>query len=786
MLNFSSSKRIAWKLISSLIVFSMLLTVGTTAIQLWTEYDRDIRAIDQRFDLVERSYTKALADAVWEADTENVGIMLRGITEFPDFVHAQILDENAKLIVSAGKHQDKDEISKSYLLFSTFRGKQVHVGTLEVAASLTGVYARAWDRVGLILMTNAFTMALVAAFVFALVYQLLTRHLEAISRFAINLDFTEKTADLDLGRGNRSSGPDELDDLVLALNKMKSKLFNAFTEERRFSEELEVRVRGRTRALLEEVKTRKRTTKDLALSESRLRDIAESGSDWMWEMGPDLCFTYMSGGAYKNAAYEQANVIGRHRSELAADVEDKEKWQEHMINLESHKPFRDFEYKLKSPSDEYVHVRVSGKPIFDDNGLFMGYRGVGSNITAEVEASVRALKAQADLHVLSSAMEQNPSAVFITSREGKIEFVNDKFTQLTGYSADEAIGQNPRILKSADTPPEVHKEIWERIINGMEWRGEIKDRCRNGNSFWAYATIAPVKNEAGEITHFVATHEDITARKSVEESLRDATERAKVANRTKSELMANMSHELRTPLNAIIGFSDTMLNEVFGEIGNERYAEYTRDIHDSGIHLLDLINDILDVSAIEAGKLDLRSEPLEAEPLLNACIKLVKHRADTSNVALERHIEKGLPNLLGDGRRMKQILLNLLSNAVKFTPENGKVTVSISTATDGGVRVMVEDTGIGMDEAGIEIALAQFGQVDSDLSRKYEGTGLGLPLTKSLVEAHQGTLDIRSRLGFGTTVVVDFPVERSLPQDSEATEVVRVDGVENDGKRLIH
>lgn len=786
MFNFSHSNRIAWKLIIGLVMFSTVLTVGTTALQLWAEYDRDISAIDQRFELVERSYTKALAEAVWEADTNNLEILVRGISDFPDFAHAEVLDEDGKLITAGGLHKNEDEILKSFQLYNTFRGERVRVGTLEVVASLTNVYARTWDRVGLLLVTNAFTMALVAAFVFALVYQLLTRHLEAIARFAMNLNFTEKTADLDIGRGNRTRAPDELDDLVAALNKMKTKLFNAFLGERQFSDELEIRVQGRTRELLEEVKMRKSTAEKLALSESRIRDIAESGSDWMWEMGPDLRFTYMSGSAFKNGSYKQSDAIGLHRSDLAVGVEDKEKWQEHMMDQENHKPFRNFEYKIKPPNGEYAHVRVSGKPIFNNDGSFMGYRGVGANITVEVEASERALKAQAELHVLSSAVKQNPSAVFITNRAGEIEFVNDQFVKLTGYSADDAIGQNPRILKSSDTPPEVYKEIWKHIVSGKEWRGEIKDRRRDGTSFWAYATIAPVKNKAGEITHFVATHEDITNRKSVEANLRDATERAEDANRTKSELMANMSHELRTPLNAIIGFSDTMLNAVFGEIGNARYAEYTRDIHDSGIHLLDLINDILDVSAIEAGKLDLRSEPLETEQLLAACIKLVKHRADNGGIAIERHIEKNIPNFLGDGRRVKQVLLNLLSNAVKFTPENGKVKVSICTAMGGGIQFMVEDTGIGMDEDGIKTALTQFGQVDSNLARKYEGTGLGLPLTKSLIEAHGGTLDIRSRLGFGTTAVASFPPERSIRQDSDATEMVRVDDVENGGKQTIH
>lgn len=762
MLNFPYTNRIAWKLIRGLVLFSMLLTVVTTAAQLWTEYDRDVRAIDERFDLLERSYADALAEAVWEADTNNIELMVRGITKFPDFVHAEMLDEDGNVIAATGLHKVQDAIRRSYPLYNTFRGEQVLVGTLEVAASLNNVYARTWDRVGLILLANALTIALVAVFVFALLYQLLTRHLVAISKFATNLNFSEQIKDLDLNRTRTAGDPDEIDDLVLALNKMKSKLFTSYADQRQSADELEVRVRDRTRALLEEVKERKSTAQKLVLSEHRLRDIAESGSDWMWEMGPDLRFTYISASALNNGAYGQSDVIGRHRSEFAADVDDKEKWQAHMLDLENHRSFRNFEYKIKSLSGGFSHIRVSGKPIFDDGGTFLGYRGIGANITAEVEASERARKAQADLHVLSSAMEQNPSAVFITNRAGKIEFVNDKFVQLTGYSAVEAIGQNPRILKSPDTPAEVHKKIWLRITNGTEWRGEIKDQRRDGSSFWAYATIAPVKDEAGEITHFVATHEDITARKSVEAELRDATERAEIANRAKSELMANMSHELRTPLNAIIGFSDTMINGVFGEIENKRYAEYTHDIHDSGTHLLDLINDILDMSAIEAGKLELREEPLEMKQLLDGCVKLVRHRADTAGVAVECHIEKDLPRLLGDGRRMKQIFLNLLSNAVKFTPENGKVMVSIRTAMDGAVQCEVKDTGIGMDEVGIEIAMAQFGQVDSDLSRKYEGTGLGLPLTKNLIEAHQGTLELRSHMGIGTTAVVSFPLERSV------------------------
>ena len=226
--------------------------------------------------------------------------------------------------------------------------------------------------------------------------------------------------------------------------------------------------------------------------------------------------------------------------------------------------------------------------------------------------------------------------------------------------------------------------------------------------------------------------------------------------------MGHIGHEL-----GFCAAGQLCLAGVFGPLGNERYVDYMRDIHASGQHLLELINDILDVSAIEAGKLVLRPEVLEAKQIAVSCIKLIQHRANENHVKLEYHIEKDIPNLFGDARRIKQVLLNLLSNAVKFTPEDGRISLNIFQGPDGGLRFEVEDTGIGMDEKGIETALLQFGQVDSKLSRKYEGTGLGLPLSKSLIEAHGGDLDIRSRIGHGTTVVVRFPPERTVGQSGD-------------------
>ncbi len=367
-----------------------------------------------------------------------------------------------------------------------------------------------------------------------------------------------------------------------------------------------------------------------------------------------------------------------------------------------------------------------------------------------------------DLRKLSHAVEQSSNMVFITDFDGKIEYVNPKFTEMTGYAPEEAVSQLPSLIKSGDTPREIYEDLWSTVLSGNSWRGELKDRRKDGKAFWASVSIFPVRDDDDVITHFVAMHEDITHRKLAEEKIRAAMEHAEVANRAKSELLANMSHELRTPLNAIIGFSNTIKQEVFGPLENVKYREYAGDILDSGEHLLNLINDILDVSAIEAGKVDLLEEEVSIQGAVEASLRLIQHRAERGGVALRNELPKDSPGLWADERRIKQVLINLLSNAVKFTPQGGHVTVTAYPADGGGYSLVVIDTGIGMDENGIAKAMSQFGQVDSSLNRKFEGTGLGLPLAKGLVDLHGGRFEIESRAGEGTIVCITFPVERVL------------------------
>ncbi|MEX2455571.1 MAG: CHASE2 domain-containing protein [Rhodospirillaceae bacterium] len=261
---------------------------------------------------------------------------------------------------------------------------------------------------------------------------------------------------------------------------------------------------------------------------------------------------------------------------------------------------------------------------------------------------------------------------------------------------------------------------------------------------------------------YIYMFRDITERKRAEEAQKRATEEATAANRAKTEFLHNMSHELRTPLNAIIGFSDIIRNEMMGPVGVPQYLEYVGDINNSGQHLLQVVNDILDMSKIESGQVELIESEVFLPHVVEGSVRLVEERARTAGQTLEVELASGLPELRGDERMIKQMLLNLLTNAVKFTPQGGRVTVAAYTDDGGGIVMLVRDTGIGIDICDFERIMEPFGQADASLSREYEGTGLGLPLVKSMVELHQGRLALESEVGVGSVFSLIFPPERSV------------------------
>jgi PAS domain S-box-containing protein len=282
-----------------------------------------------------------------------------------------------------------------------------------------------------------------------------------------------------------------------------------------------------------------------------------------------------------------------------------------------------------------------------------------------------------------------------------------------------------------------------------------------GELVWALERAYTVVGEDGR-RYNDGTIIDITAEKARQEELRQASETATIASRSKSEFLANMSHELRTPLNAIIGFAEIILDPGFPLRGTDRTREYCRDIHSSATHLLRVIEDILDVSKAEAGKLELTETLLAVDAVIASAVRMVEDRAAGKGIAVEAAPLTGLPRIRADERKLRQILLNLLSNAVKFTPPGGAITVGARRREDGGVTLAVADTGIGMDEEDIPRAFEPFVQLHAGLGRQYEGTGLGLPLCRKLTELHGGRIVMESEPGAGTVVSIHLPPDRSV------------------------
>jgi PAS domain S-box-containing protein len=432
---------------------------------------------------------------------------------------------------------------------------------------------------------------------------------------------------------------------------------------RRSHDELEKLVAERTRELRSEIRVREIAETSWRESEERLRDIAEAASDWFWEMDQDLRFTYISDRFFEISGLSRSVLIGKTRWEFAGDeraAEEAERFARHRADMEAHRAFRNFEYAINDKDGAVLTVRLSGSPVFDTSGAFMGYRGAGTDVTATRAAERALVKANEDLE----------------------------------------------------------RRVDERT---KELRQEISERRR-------------------------------------------AQEMADQASRAKTDFLANVSHEFRTPLNGIIGFSEMLAGEVFGPLGSDRYKEYADDIIRSGRHLLSLINDVLDVSRIEAGAMALYEEPVDLTRAVEECITLIEQRAEAKGLTVIKEVQAGLPEIVADLTRIRQILLNLVTNAVKFTERGGQVRVEAFLSEDGGHVLRVSDTGIGIDPKDIPKILMPFGQAHRAFTRAHEGFGLGLSLVLSLTEEHGGRLDIDSTPGEGTAVTVSFPADRTVNQ----------------------
>lgn len=373
--------------------------------------------------------------------------------------------------------------------------------------------------------------------------------------------------------------------------------------------------------------------------------------------------------------------------------------------------------------------------------------------------------AQEEMRQLAEAVKNSPVSIVITDKRGIIEYVNPKFSELTQYSAEEAIGQNPRILNSGVQPREYFKEMWSTILAGRDWHGEFCNKKKGGELFWELASISPIRDDAGNIRHFVTVKEDITARKLTEEKLREAQQQAEEASKQKSQFLANMSHEIRTPMNAMIGLSELAL-----ETGlTDQQYDYLSKINMSSKSLLIVLNDILDYSKIEAGKLDLEDSLFSLQEIVDQVRSLFVDQAKQKGLKFRVAMEDTIPAFLhGDVTRLRQVLVNLVGNSMKFT-QQGTVAVRVSLLGQEEGRVQLKfavvDSGIGISADKLEELFEAFSQIDSSHARKYGGTGLGLAISRELIEMMGGRLEVESERGTGSTFSFILELESGGSED---------------------
>ncbi len=450
--------------------------------------------------------------------------------------------------------------------------------------------------------------------------------------------------------------------------------------------------------------------------------------------------------------YSREETIGRTTSELELYADQKDRnvlYQE----LEQNGGVQAFESRLQAKDGRVVFVRVYSDILELDGEKVVLAVTYDETERKRVEG---ALDESEDR--FRTIAETTPVAITISrSSDGSLVYVNPKVEEMFGRLPDGGSGH--KTMEFYRDPADRAALLEMLRKDGAVHNYEIDMKGADGQPISAIVSLENI-TYLGEPAILAAIN-DISERKSAEEVLRATKEEAELANRTKSEFLANMSHELRTPLNAVLGFSQALQSGLAGPL-SAKQKEYVKDIYDSGNHLLSLINDVLDLSKVELGEMEIADEAVDLSDAVKTCTRLLSDRLERGGLLLHIDLGDDPPCIRGDARKIKQVVLNLLSNAVKFTEPGGVITVRASVNGVGQGCVSVSDTGIGMSREEIEKALTVFGQVDSGMSRNFDGSGLGLPLSKSLMEGHGGTLEIESSPGVGTLVTAIFPADRVI------------------------
>jgi len=501
---------------------------------------------------------------------------------------------------------------------------------------------------------------------------------------------------------------------------------------------------------------RKQSEKALRRSEQRFRDMFDNAPVGYHEIDME--------GKIVEVNQTELDLLGYTREEMMGAfvwtfIEDSESSRTRVLGKLQGllPPGEGTERKYHRKDNSLIILLVEDRFLRNENEQITGLRSALQDITEKI-------KVKEELQKFLLATEQSPVSILITNYDGVIEYVNKGFCQMTNYSKEDVIGKNHRAFYSNPDHKIFNKILWDTILSGKDFKGEIMDKKKTGELYWEFVIVFPLVNKDGTTTHFVGIREDITERKRMIEELIGAKERAEEMNKLKSNFLANMSHELRTPLIGILGFSDILT----AELENDEQITMAETIYKSGERLKNTLNMILDLSKVEAKQINLLNETQNLLPIVQTCIDLYSGAAREKGLYLKTEITSSYFPVNIDKRLLIDILNNLFSNAIVYT-EAGGITVTINTQlidNKDWVCINIADTGIGINKKDFALIFEEFRQVSEGLSRSFEGTGLGLTLAKKYVELMHGVITLESELGMGSTFTIKFPlVDTAVSKD---------------------
>ncbi|MCB2221345.1 MAG: PAS domain S-box protein [Bacteroidetes bacterium] len=510
---------------------------------------------------------------------------------------------------------------------------------------------------------------------------------------------------------------------------------------------------------LRDITDRVQAEKEIKESQRRISTLMANlpGMAYRCKNDREWTMEFISQGCFDLTGYTPEALIDNRKlsfNDLILPDDREIVWKTIQAALKKNKSYR-MAYRIIHASGDIHWVWEQGIGIYDADGNLLALEGFISNITEQREA-------EEEIRKLSRSVEQSPTIIIIANLEGNIEYVNPRFSEVTGYSVKEIIGKNPRILKSGNTPARVYKDLWKSITSGKEWFGELQNRKKNGELYWESANIFPLKDENGKTTHYIGMKEDITERKRMEQELIIAKERAEESDKLKSAFLANMSHEIRTPMNSIIGFSQLLDDR---DLTPDERSHFINLIQNSGNDLMTLIDDIIDISKIEAGQMKVFKSQYILDHLMQELYEGFKEHVKTKPkkskldiiYSKPEHAEKII--IYTDIDRFKQIFRNLLYNSIKFT-DTGYIKFGFEerqSRFSHDILFYVKDTGIGIAPDKKEIIFDSFTQANESDTKLYGGTGLGLAITKRIVELLGGHIWVESEPGKGATFFFTLP-----------------------------